>query len=93
MRYYRNNLVATDLSKWFRVNVIHDVGKGKVTIFIDGKEKFVVNDQESGDLCFKCGVCAAPANSSNYMESRWSDIKALKKMILFYSKAVYTVKD
>ena len=79
MRYYRYNLVATDLSKWFRVNVIHDVGKEKVTVFIEGKEKFVVNDQAPGDLYFKCGVYAAPAKSSNYMESSWRDIKLFKK--------------
>ncbi|XVE55139.1 hypothetical protein DITRI_Ditri03aG0136600 [Diplodiscus trichospermus] len=80
MKYYRYNLVATDLyDKWFRVNVIHDVGKGKVTVFIDGKQKFVVNDQGPGDLYFKCGVYAAPANSSNFMESRWRDIKLFKK--------------
>ncbi|XP_017981177.1 PREDICTED: citrate-binding protein [Theobroma cacao] len=58
MRYYSYNLVATDLyDKWFRVNVIHDVGKGKVIVFIDGEEKFVVNDQGPGDPYFKCGVC------------------------------------
>ncbi|XVF37197.1 hypothetical protein REPUB_Repub19eG0125300 [Reevesia pubescens] len=80
MRYYRYNLVATDLyDKWFRVNVIHDVGKGKITVFLDGEEKFVVKDQGPGDLYFKCGVYAAPANSSNYMESRWRDIKLFKK--------------
>ncbi|MBA0775780.1 hypothetical protein Gotri_010887 [Gossypium trilobum] len=80
MRYYRYNLVATDLyDKWFRVNVIHDVGKGKITVFIDGEEKFVVNDQGPGDLYFKCGVYAAPAKSSNFMESRWRDVKLFKK--------------
>ncbi|KAK6277139.1 hypothetical protein POUND7_017462 [Theobroma cacao] len=58
MRYYSYNLVATNLyDKWFRVNVIHDVGKGKVIVFIDGEEKFVVNDQGPGDPYFKCGVC------------------------------------
>ncbi|OMO58432.1 Concanavalin A-like lectin/glucanases superfamily [Corchorus olitorius] len=80
MRYYKYNLVATDLyDKWFRVNVIHDVKEGKITVFIDGEQKFVVNDQGPGDLYFKCGVYAAPENSSNFMESRWKDIKLFKK--------------
>ncbi|KAE8668473.1 Citrate-binding protein [Hibiscus syriacus] len=80
MRYYRYNLVATDLyDKWFRLNVIHDVGKGKIWVFIDGEEKFVVKDQGPGDLYFKCGVYAAPSKSSNFMESRWRDIKLFKK--------------
>ncbi|OMP03861.1 Concanavalin A-like lectin/glucanases superfamily [Corchorus capsularis] len=80
MRYYKYNLVATDLyDKWFRVNVIHDVNEGKITVFIDGEQKFVVKDQGPGDLYFKCGVYAAPENSSNFMESRWRDIKLFKK--------------
>lgn len=80
IRYYRYNLVATNLyDKWFRVNIIHNVDKGKITVFIDGVEKFVVKDQGPGDLYFKCGVYAAPANSSNYMESRWKGIKLYKK--------------
>ncbi|PRQ24685.1 putative concanavalin A-like lectin/glucanase domain-containing protein [Rosa chinensis] len=80
LRYYRYNLVDTDLyDKWFRVNIIHNVDKGKVIVFIDGVKKFVVKDQGPGDLYFKCGVYAAPFNSSNYMESRWKEIKLYKK--------------
>ncbi|KAH7525112.1 hypothetical protein FEM48_Zijuj06G0190600 [Ziziphus jujuba var. spinosa] len=80
MRYYKYNLVATNLyDKWFRVNIIHDVDKGKITVFIEGVKKFVVKDQGPGDLYFKCGVYAAPANSSNYMESRWKGIKLYRK--------------
>ncbi|OWM90752.1 citrate-binding protein-like [Punica granatum] len=80
MRYYKYDLVATDLyDKWFRLNVIHDVGKGKLTVFIDGEQKYEGHDQGPGDLYFKCGVYAAPEKSSNYMESRWRDIKIYKK--------------
>lgn len=61
------------------MNVIHDVDKGKVTVFIDGVKKFVVKDQGPGNLYFKCGVYAAPFGSSNYMESRWRGIKLFKK--------------
>ncbi|KAJ9675562.1 hypothetical protein PVL29_024471 [Vitis rotundifolia] len=72
--------VATDLyDKWFRLNIIHNVDDGNVTVFIDGVQKFVVKDQGPGDLYFKCGIYAAPANSSNYMESRWKGIKIFKK--------------
>ncbi|KAL5776615.1 hypothetical protein ACOSP7_009541 [Xanthoceras sorbifolium] len=70
MRYYKFDLIDTNLyDKWFRVNVIHDVDAGNLTVFIDGVKKFVKNDQGPGDLYFKCGVYAAPRNSSNYMES------------------------
>ncbi|XP_031286068.1 citrate-binding protein-like [Pistacia vera] len=80
MKYYKYNVVATDLyDKWFRVNIIHNVDEGKITVFIDGEQKFVVNDQGPGDLYFKCGVYAAPAGSSNYMGSKWKNIKLFKK--------------
>ncbi|KAK9270113.1 hypothetical protein L1049_025687 [Liquidambar formosana] len=80
MRYYSSDLVATDLyDKWFRVNVIHDVDGGKVTVFINGIKNLETKDQGPGDLHFKCGVYAAPANISYYMESRWRDIKIYKK--------------
>lgn len=82
MRYYSfsDRIVARDLyDKWFRVNLIHDVDVGKVTVYIDGEEKFKTKDQGPGDLYFKCGVYAAPANISYYMESRWRDIKIYKK--------------
>ncbi|KAK9270019.1 hypothetical protein L1049_025592 [Liquidambar formosana] len=80
VRYYTRDLMATGLyDKWFRVNVIHDVDGGKVTVFIDGIQKFVGKDKGPGDLYFKCGVYAAPPNVSYYMESRWKDIKIYKK--------------
>ncbi|KAI4339692.1 hypothetical protein MLD38_024605 [Melastoma candidum] len=80
MRYYSGNLIQTGLyDKWFRLNIIHDVDGGKVTVFLDGVQKFQVADRGPGDLYFKCGVYAAPANISYYMESRWRDIKIYKK--------------
>ena len=80
MRYYSGDLVATDLyDKWFRLNIIHDVDGGRLTVFIDGEERYSTHDQGPGDLYFKCGVYAAPRNISYYMESRWRDIKIYKK--------------
>ncbi|CAK9154146.1 unnamed protein product [Ilex paraguariensis] len=79
MRYNGFELVDSNLyDSWFRLNVIHNVDEGNLTVFIDGIQKFVNNDQGSGDLYFKCGVYAAPDNSSNYMESRWKNIKSTK---------------
>lgn len=80
MRYYSKDLVDKNLyDKWFRLNIIHDVDKGNVAVFINGVKKFQVKDQGPGDLYFKCGVYAAPANISYYMESRWKDIKIYRK--------------
>ncbi|CAK9134695.1 unnamed protein product [Ilex paraguariensis] len=81
LRYYSGQLVATDMyDKWFRVNLIHDVDGEKVTLFIDGVQKFETKDRGPGDdLYFKCGVYAARKNISYSMESRWKDIKIYKK--------------
>lgn len=86
MRYYRYNLVHTNLyDKWFRVNIIHNVDEGKITVFIDGVQKFEVKDQGPRDLYFKCRVYAAPANGSHRMESRWRDIKLYRKWKIMLS--------
>ena len=58
MRYYSRDLVATNhYDKRFKLNTIHDVDGGSVTVFIDGVQKFRVKDQGLGGLYFKCGVC------------------------------------
>ncbi|XP_057468740.1 citrate-binding protein-like [Actinidia eriantha] len=81
MRYYSGDLIETNMyDRWFRLNIIHDVEGGKVTVFIDGAQKFETNDRgPSDDFYFKCGVYAAPKDISHYMESRWRDIKIYKK--------------
>lgn len=80
MRYYSGQVIATDLyDRWFRVNLVHDVDGGMVRVFIDGDQIFETHDHGPGDLFFKCGVYAAPANISYYMESRWKDIKIWRK--------------
>lgn len=80
MRYYNTYLVAENLyNKWFRLNIIHDVDGGIVTVFINGVKKFQTKDHGPGDLYFKFGVYAAPDDISNYMESRWRYIKIYKK--------------
>ncbi|XP_060200670.1 citrate-binding protein-like [Lycium barbarum] len=80
MKYYKTDVIDRDLyDRWFRLNVIHNVDEGKISVFIDGVQKYEVNDQGPGDLYFKCGVYAAPAGSSNYMESRWKNIKIYRK--------------
>ncbi|CAI9301725.1 unnamed protein product [Lactuca saligna] len=83
MRYYSTQVIATNLyDRWFKVNLIHDVDGGKVTVFVDNKKKFKIHDQGPGLLYFKFGVYGAPKNISYYMESRWKDVKIYKKMLI-----------
>ncbi|KAL6005346.1 hypothetical protein ACLOJK_005912 [Asimina triloba] len=78
-KYYTADVVATDVyDKWMRINLIHDVDGGKVTLFLNGTQVFEVKDKGPGDLYFKCGVYAQ-GNASYYMESQWKDIKIFKK--------------
>ncbi|XP_044511538.1 citrate-binding protein-like [Mangifera indica] len=81
MRYYDRDLVAAGMyDKWFRLNVIHDVDGGTVTVYIDGVQRYSTKDRGPGSgMYFKCGVYAARANISYYMESMWRDIKIYKK--------------
>ncbi|KAE8100417.1 hypothetical protein FH972_018317 [Carpinus fangiana] len=79
LKYYNSELVASNMyDKWFRVNIIHDVNGGKVTVFIDGVQKYVGKDKGKATMYFKCGVYTQDG-SSNYMESRWKGIKLFKK--------------
>ncbi|KAG9444271.1 hypothetical protein H6P81_015611 [Aristolochia fimbriata] len=76
--YYRSGpvLVPRIYDKWFRLNVIHDVGAGKVKVFVDGVLKLEVKDRGGASHYFKCGVYAQNDDSS-CMESRWKGIKGL----------------
>ncbi|XP_077239692.1 citrate-binding protein-like [Tasmannia lanceolata] len=78
MYYRREILVPYIYDEWFRLNVIHDVGAGKVSIFINGILKLEFNDSGGTFHYFKCGVYAQ-GDDSYYMESRWKGIKVLKK--------------
>ncbi|XP_073099841.1 citrate-binding protein-like [Elaeis guineensis] len=64
--------------RWMRVNVIHDVDADKLTVFIDGVQKMEVEGNGPGVFNFKCGVYTQNY-STYYMESRWRDIRILKK--------------
>ncbi|XP_058081981.1 citrate-binding protein-like [Magnolia sinica] len=79
LMYYTNAvLIPFIYDRWFRLNVIHSVGAKIVSIFIDGVLKLTVDDHRGAYHYFKCGVYAQ-RDRSYYMESRWKDIKVLKK--------------
>ena len=71
-------LVSDTYNRWFRLNVIHDADAGMVKIYIDGDLKYEGPDDGCKSHCFKFGVYEQN-DSSNYMESRWKEIKVFKK--------------
>ncbi|KAJ9564684.1 hypothetical protein OSB04_000650 [Centaurea solstitialis] len=77
--YYRRTVILSDLyNKWFRLNVIHDVDRNTVQVYIDGVLKYDGVGHGGNSHYFKCGVYSQNDGSS-YMESRWKDIKIFKK--------------
>ncbi|XP_027339236.1 citrate-binding protein-like [Abrus precatorius] len=76
---YRSPVLARNIyDRWFRVNVIHDVGASNVKVYIDGELKYDGADHGPDTHYFKFGVYTQN-DPSNYMESRWKDIKIFKK--------------
>ncbi|KAK2998933.1 hypothetical protein RJ639_023872 [Escallonia herrerae] len=64
--------------RWFRLNVIHDADAAKVKVFIDGYLKLEAAGRGGTSHTFKCGVYAQN-NDSFIMESRWKNVKILRK--------------
>ncbi|XP_044469666.1 citrate-binding protein-like [Mangifera indica] len=79
LSYYRGAVIVRNIySRWFKLNVIHDVDKSKVKVFINGILKYVAPGRGGTSHYFKCGVYAQD-DASYHMESRWKNIKILKK--------------
>ncbi|KAI4297041.1 hypothetical protein L6164_036950 [Bauhinia variegata] len=79
LTYYRSPvLLQNTYNRWFRVNVIHDVGASTVKVYIDGVLKYQGNGRGDATHYFKFGVYEQN-DSSSYMESRWKDIKIFRK--------------
>lgn len=77
--YYRGPVLVQDIyDKWFKLNVIHDVDAAKVKVYINGCLKCEADGRGGTSHAFKCGVYAQN-DDSYYMESRWKDIKVLRK--------------
>ncbi|KAL1326855.1 hypothetical protein HN51_036979 [Arachis hypogaea] len=79
LKAYRDPVVLDNIyNRWFRLNVIHDVGANNVKVYIDGNLNFDGAGRGPGTFYFKFGVYTQN-DPSNYMESRWRDIKLFRK--------------
>ncbi|XP_024975752.1 citrate-binding protein-like [Cynara cardunculus var. scolymus] len=77
--YYRRTVILSNLyNKWFRLNVIHDVDRNTVKVYIDGVLKYDGAGRRGKSHYFKCGLYSQKDGSS-YMESRWRDIRIFKR--------------
>lgn len=82
LMYYRQSIVVPNIyNRWFRVNVVHDVDRARVKVYIDGHLKLKVAGRGGTSYYFKCGVYAQN-NESSCMESQWKNINVYKQLAL-----------
>ena len=82
LMYYHDEARVVDASiydRWFRLNVVHDVGTGALTVFVDDEERLAVAGHGGYRHYFKFGVYTQ-VGPSHYMESRWRDVKVYTKL-------------
>ncbi|XAR62316.1 hypothetical protein NMG60_11017036 [Bertholletia excelsa] len=81
LSYYSKAVVEENIyDRWFRLNVIHDVERSHLKVYVDGILKLEVAGRGGTTHYFKCGVYAQD-HYSYYMESRWKNIKVLTKNV------------
>nr|XP_034604873.1 citrate-binding protein-like [Setaria viridis] len=81
LMYYNDETRVVDgdiYDRWFRLNVVHDVDAGMLTVFVDGEERLAVEGHGGYRHYFKFGVYTQ-TDPSHYMESRWRDVKVYAK--------------
>ncbi|KAJ6793270.1 citrate-binding protein-like [Iris pallida] len=79
LRFYTRQVVESDIyDRWMRINVIHDVDANKLAVYVDGVRRLETDGNGASLFDFKCGVYTQ-TEPSHYMESRWRDIRVLKK--------------
>ena len=79
LKYYNQKHVEDNIyDRWLRVNVIHDVGASRLTVFVDGENKLSVGGRGGNSHYFKFGVYTQ-RDASSRMESRWKNVRILKK--------------
>lgn len=79
LRYYNQRTVEDNIyDRWLRVNVVHDVGASALTVFVNGNLKLTAPGRGGDSHYFKFGVYTQ-RDSSSRMESRWKNVRILKK--------------
>jgi len=80
--YHELTKVVVDrvYDRWIRLNVIHDVAAGNVTVFVDGERRLGAPGQGGKEHYFKFGVYKqSHHNPSHRMESHWWNVAIYTK--------------
>ncbi|CAN0899503.1 Citrate-binding protein [Linum grandiflorum] len=79
-QYSKGQVVLSNLyDKWFKLNVIDDFDSGEINVYINDELKLEVQGRGGKSHLFKFGVYAH-YNDTPRMESRWKNIRILKKV-------------
>ncbi|XP_066354881.1 citrate-binding protein-like [Miscanthus floridulus] len=80
LRYYDRQVVEDGIyDRWFRLNVVHDVGASTVAVYVDGAPRLAANVRPSALHYFKFGVYMGHHDVSPLVESRWRNITVYTK--------------
>jgi hypothetical protein len=80
LHFYSGQAVEGNIyDRWFRLNVVHDVDRSTVTVYIDGQKRFATDVTPSRSYYFKFGVYMQHHNWSPCMESRWTNVTVYTK--------------
>jgi hypothetical protein len=80
LRHYSGEAVEDHTyDRWFRLNVVHDIGASTVAVYVDGRRKFGTSVIPSDSYYFKFGVYMQHHDVSPLMESRWRNITLYTK--------------
>ena len=80
LRFYSGAAIEPDIyDRWFRLNVMHDVGASTVAVYVDGEHKFSTRVTPSESYYFKFGVYMQHHDRSSCMESRWTNVTLYTK--------------
>ncbi|CAD6268303.1 unnamed protein product [Miscanthus lutarioriparius] len=80
LRFYSGTAIEAGIyDRWFRLNVVHDLGASTVTVYVDGRRKFGASVIPSDSFYFKFGVYMQHHDQSSCMESRWTNVTLYTK--------------
>ena len=80
LRHYSGAVVEDNIyDRWFRLNVVHDVGASTVAVYVDGEERFSTTVIPSESYYFKFGVYVQHHDVSPRVESRWRNVTVYAK--------------
>jgi len=80
LRYYSGEAVEDGIyDRWFRLNVVHDVGASTVAVYVDGAPRLAVAVAPSASHYFKFGVYVQHHDVSPCVESRWRNVTVYTK--------------